>query len=489
MPSTSSRAVCGAHRRRPRGRCASRRHAAGRTGGSLGRARLPIEQFVDVLEAGGFHGSYDVEIFSDDGTFGRRFPDSLWELPEEECVARATALMRRLLNEMYCNYGDASEGGRQQEDPRRRRKAPCLRSWYGIGIIGSQFEADIHAASIAMGRLGKAVAVASPTPGHAEELAQRYGIERGYTDYNEMLKDPSIEMVTVAAPNYLHCEIALNAVAAGKHVVMEKPMAMTVAECDRMNEAADRNGVHLFYAEELYFTPKYCKAKEMADQGAFGEVYLVKQSEMHFGPHADWFWDVERSGGGVFMDMGCHGIAFCYWFLGRPAPVAITAQMGTYVHGDKTTGEDHSFAIVEFANGAIGHVEDSWARRGGMDDRIEVYGDGGVTYGNLHMGNALPTYSESGYGYAVEKAPSTQGWSYPVYEELWNYGFPQEMEHFARCVRGMEEPQATGRDGRVVQELLYAGYQSAGRAGRVELPFDVSGVAKPIDLWRSPRVV
>ena len=77
----------------------------------------------------------------------------------------------------------------------------------GIGIIGSQFEADIHAASIAMGRLGKAVAVASPTPGHAEELARRYGIERSYTDYNEMLKDPGIEMVTVAAPNYLHCEI------------------------------------------------------------------------------------------------------------------------------------------------------------------------------------------------------------------------------------------------------------------------------------------
>ncbi len=62
-----------------------------------------------------------------------------------------------------------------------------------------------------------------------------------------------------------------------------------------------------------------------------------------------------------------------------------------------------------------------------MDDRIEVYGEGGVTYANLHMGNALPTYSEYGFGYAVEKAPTTQGWSYPVFEELWNYGFPQEM--------------------------------------------------------------
>lgn len=356
-----------------------------------------------------------------------------------------------------------------------------------VGIIGSQFEADIHCASFAMGCSAEVVAIASPTPGHAAELASRYDIQSSYTDHLEMLKDPSIEMVTITAPNKLHCQLTKDIAAAGKHVVVEKPMAMTLTECDEMIAACEASGVHLFYAEELFFTPKYVKAREMADQGAFGEVYLVKQSEMHFGPHADWFWDIERSGGGVFMDMGCHGLAFAYWFLGRPEPVAITAHMGTYVHGDRTRGEDHTFAIVEFANGAVGHVEDSWARRGGMDDRIEVYGSHGVTYGNLHMGNALPTFSEDGYGYAVEKAPTTQGWSYPVFEELWNYGFPQEMEHFARCVLGREEPQATGHDGRVAQHMLMAGYQSAGSGRRVAMPFDPGDAAKPIDLWFAPR--
>lgn len=320
-----------------------------------------------------------------------------------------------------------------------------------IGIIGSQFEADIHAASIRMGTHGDVVSIASPTPGNAEELAARYEVPRVHRDYRQLLADPEIEMVTIAAPNNLHCQMTVDAAAAGKHVVCEKPLAMTLEECDTMIDACAAAGVGLFYAEELFFTPKYVKAKEMADQGAFGEVYLVKQSEMHFGPHADWFWDVQRSGGGVFMDMGCHGLAFCYWFLGRPAPTSITAQMGTYVHRERTRGEDHAFAIVEFEGGRVGHVEDSWARRGGMDDRIEVYGSLGLTYANLHMGNALPTYSEDGYGYAVEKAPSTSGWSYPVYEELWNYGFPQEMDHFARCVLGREQPQATGDDGRVAQ--------------------------------------
>jgi predicted dehydrogenase len=353
-----------------------------------------------------------------------------------------------------------------------------------VGIIGSQFEADIHAASFQlMPEEAEVVAVASPTPGHPEALAKKYGIPRVFHDYREMLQEKDLEMITIAAPTYLHAQMTADIARAGKHVVCEKPLCMTLEEADEMIEICRQQGVLLMYAEELFFAPKYVRAKEMADQGAFGKVYLVKQSEKHFGPHAEWFWDVERSGGGVFMDMGCHGIAFCYWFLNRAPLQSVYCQMGTYVHGGITRGEDNSTCLLEFAGGAVGLVENSWARRGGMDDRIEVYGEGGVTYGNLHMGNALPTYSEYGYGYAVEKAPTTQGWSYPVFEELWNYGLPQEMRHFARCVRGQEEPISTGEDGRVVQEILYAGYESARTGCKVNLPFRPRGVKKPIDLW------
>ena len=94
------------------------------------------------------------------------------------------------------------------------------------------------------------------------------------------------------------------------------------------------------------------------------------------------------------------------------------------------------------------------------NDRQSGEWSGGVTYANLHMGNALPTFSETGCGYAVEKAPSTKCWTYrtyPVFDELWNYGFPEEMRHFARCVRGQEQPIA-GHDGRVGMEALYAAY-------------------------------
>jgi predicted dehydrogenase len=354
-----------------------------------------------------------------------------------------------------------------------------------VGIIGSQFQADIHAASLQiMPHEAEVVAVASPTAGNAAALAKKYGIPRVFTDYREMLKERDIEMVSITAPNSLHAQMTKDIAAAGKHIICEKPLAMTIAEGEEMIAAAKKHGVLLMYGEELLFTPKYRKVKEMADAGAFGKIHLIKQSEKHFGPHSPWFWDVNRSGGGALMDLGCHGIAFCYWFLGRSPIKSVYCQMGTYVHGEKTKAEDESLCILEFANGAVGLVENSWARRGGMDDRIEVFGSEGVSYANLLMGNALPTFSENGYGYAVEKAPTTKGWSYPVYEEHWNYGTPQELTHFARCVRGKETPQITGEDGLTVLHALYAGYASAGERRKIALPYQPpSSAKKPIDLW------
>jgi predicted dehydrogenase len=359
-----------------------------------------------------------------------------------------------------------------------------------VGIIGSRFQADCIAGSVQMvPDEAEVVAVASPTPGNAEAFARRHGIARAYADWREMLRDPAVEMVSVTAPNFLHAEMTIEAARAGKHVVCEKPLCVTLEEADAMLDACTRAGVLLLYAEELFFAPKYVKAKQMADEGAFGRVHLVKQSEKHSGPHADWFWDVERSGGGALMDLGCHGIAFCWWFLGKPKVRSAYAQLSTQVHGARTRGDDEAIAIIEFEGGAIGMVENSWTKPGGMYDAVEVYGDQGQTYADMLMGNALPTYSETGYGYAVEKASSTRGWSYPVFEEHWNYGFPQEMRHFARCVRGQETPISDGETGRVVMEVLHAAYASAGLGRKVELPFRPSGIARPIELWKRPEPV
>ncbi len=117
-----------------------------------------------------------------------------------------------------------------------------------------------------------------------------------------------------------------------------------------------------------------------------------------------------------------------------------------------------------------------------MDDRAEIHGSGGVAYADLLRGNSILTYSNTGYDYAVEKAGSTQGWSFTIYEEAWNYGFPQEIEHFVDCVQNDKPPLVTGEDGRAVLEALFAAYASAGSGRKVALPF-ATDAAKPFDLW------
>jgi len=314
-------------------------------------------------------------------------------------------------------------------------------------------------------------------------FARQRCIPRHFTDYRKLLELPDVDLVVLGIPNDLHCEVTLNAAAADKHIVLEKPMCLNLTDADRMLAACRRAKVKLMYAEELCFAPKYVRLKQLLDSGALGQPVLLKQSEKHNGPHAAHFLDVERAGGGVTMDMGCHAIEFFRWMLGRPAIKSVYAQMGTHVHGKKTRGDDNALLILEFANGTTAIAEESWTKLGGMDDRAEVHGSKGVAYADLLHGNAIETYSAPGYDYAVEKAGSTVGWSFTIYEEIWNYGFVHEMAHFVQCVKHDRQPLVSGDDARAVMEVLFAAYQSAGTGRKVMLPFR-SKAAKPFDLWK-----
>jgi len=353
-----------------------------------------------------------------------------------------------------------------------------------VGIVGAGFIGEMHAEALARVPNAEVVAIASPSTERGQALAGRFGIPRHFTDYREMLALDDLELVTVGVPNDLHAAVCIAAAEAGKHVVCEKPLCLTLAEADRIIAAGRAGNVKMMYAEELIFAPKYVRARQLVDEGALGDVFLVKQSEEHDGPHSPWFWDVNRSGGGVLLDMGCHSIAFCRWVMGNRPVVRVSATMGTFVHGGKTRGEDHAVCVLTFEGGGIGLCENSWAKGGGVDDRAEIYGSLGNTRADLLRGSSLTTYSESGYGYAVEKAATTTGWTFTMYEESWNYGFPQEMQHFVDCVQQDAPPQVTAEDGRAVLEIVYAAYLSAGTGRAIDLPLDpVPEVAVPIDLW------
>ena len=357
-----------------------------------------------------------------------------------------------------------------------------------IGIIGSGLAATLHAEGLRQVRDAEIVAAASPNPEHVWEFHRRFGIPHAFKDYRDMLDGDLVDAVTVACPNDLHCEATLAAAAAHKHVFVDTPLALSLAECDRMIEACRGAGVILMYGDNLCFAPKYVRAKELADEGALGHVYYVRQTGGRDGPPVDWAWDMTRAGGGVLMDLGCRSIAFCRWLFGGAPVESVYAEMGRFMHSDETRGEDQSLVVMRFAptgagpgaGGGIGLAENSWARPGGPDDRTEIYGSQGLTVADLSRGGALHTYS--GVGYAMERARRARGWTWTGFEEAWTYGFPQEMAHFVECIQEGRQPRFTGEDGRAVLEVVYAAYESARTGQRVSLPFE-SDAERPIDLW------
>jgi predicted dehydrogenase len=353
-----------------------------------------------------------------------------------------------------------------------------------VGLIGSGFSSNIHAESFQEVPEAALVAACGRNPSGIEEFGRKWKIPFTTTDYRRLLERPDVDMVVLGIPNDLHLEVTAAAAQAGKHVVVEKPLAHTLEAGRAMVAACREHRVKLMYAETLCFCPKYARAKQLVEEGAIGKMYMVKQGEKHSGPHSAWFYDVQRSGGGAVMDMGCHGIEWARWMYGKPKPKSVVAHC-QHVYHSRTRGEDNSVILLEFEGGEIAVIEDSWAKQGGMDDRIELYGTEGVIYCDLLHGSSMETYSAKGYGYAVEKAGETKGWTFTVFEESHIYGFPHEMRHFTQCVLNDQTPRETGEDGIATLEIIYAAYESAGTGKKVTWPYKPERPHEvPVNLWR-----
>jgi myo-inositol 2-dehydrogenase / D-chiro-inositol 1-dehydrogenase len=357
-----------------------------------------------------------------------------------------------------------------------------------VGIIGSAFSSNLHAEALKEVCEARITAACSKDKDRVEDFGRRWGIPWTATDYRLLVERRDVDAVVVGIPNDLHREVVLAAAEAGKHIILEKPIAHTLADADAMVAACKKHNVKLMYAETICFSPKYARAKQLVDENAIGRLYMVKQGEKHSGPHSDWFYDVNRSGGGAIMDMGCHGIEWARWMYGKPKIKSVVAHCQRVFHTQRTQGEDNSVMILEFETGQIAVIENSWARQGGMDDRVELYGSEGVVLCDLLRGSSMETYSAKGYGYAVEKAGDTKGWTFTVFEESHIYGFPREMRHFVRCVLNNETPMETGEDGRATLEIIYAAYESAGSGRRVSWPYTPKRPDQvPVSLWLNSK--
>jgi predicted dehydrogenase len=347
------------------------------------------------------------------------------------------------------------------------------------GIVGSRFAGRLHAESLhATGRV-EIAGVASPT--NAAELAARYGA-RTYPSLDAMLASEDLDVVSIAIPNRLHAEAAVAAAGAGCHVICDKPLAQSLADADRMIEACRAAGVLLLYGEELCFAPRYRRVKQLMAEGALGRVFSVSHRERHDGPHARWFYDPELAGGGALLDMACHGIELTRWLLDKAPVESVFARLGNFRHVDEQV-EDHAVVSLRFADGTLATIEGSWAVSGGIDERLEVVGNGGSVVADLARGGAMLVHSDHGFGYAAEKAGDTRGWSHVSYEEAWQWGWPQQFAHFVEAIEGKVVPEVTGADGRATLEIVLAAYHSARTGAAVTLPFHTE-VDRPVRLWR-----
>ena len=358
-----------------------------------------------------------------------------------------------------------------------------------IGLIGAGWISTTHYDSFKA--IGGCEVVAQADIDRSRHEA--FIIERPIPDYHkthkELLKRKDIDIVTVAVPNSLHAPLAKDALLAGKHIIVEKPLCLTIADAEELIDIAKRKGLVIGYAEELCYIPKFVRMKQIADSGSLGDIYMVKQCEKHGGPYSPWFWTRQGAGGGILMDMGCHAIEFCRWFVGKKKVKSVTAHCAKYLHTWAEV-EDHVIATLEFEDGTLAHIESSWALQGGMISVAEAYGTKGVIYGDLLHGMGLKAFAPDGYPampYNVaQNGPDSKGWSMPDYEWLWNNGYPQEMKDFLDCVRGGGTPVESAEDGLAVLEIMLAAYHSAGTGRRVSLPFRPD-VPIPVDLWLSPK--
>lgn len=327
-------------------------------------------------------------------------------------------------------------------------------------MLGSGFVADFYMQGLANVRGHEVLINYSRSLERAQIFAERWRIPE-YTNSQAVIARDDIDLFIIALPNEEHAPVSLALSAAGRNQVCTKPLSRNREESRLMLEAARASGAMHGYAETEVFAPAVVKAKEMVDNGGVGRVLWVRSRESHSGPHSPHFWDVENTGGGALNDLGCHCVEAARYFFGKEDRVTeVMAWGANLVHRDKTRGEDNALLLLQMASGGVAHCELSWTTKGGLDLRNEIHGSEGSIFTDVTRQTPISTFTTKPSGYVIEKADIDFGWTRPVPEEAFSYGYQAEMRHFVECVRDGVKPRETYEDGYIVNCILDAGYQS-----------------------------
>ena len=327
----------------------------------------------------------------------------------------------------------------------------------GTGLIGMFYTMTLHRHR----GIDRVQVVYSRTEERAKTFAEEWDIPKWTTDLKAAIEDGETDGVVIGLPNDLHLEAAKLAAQAGKAVLCTKPLGRTADEAQQILNAVEKAGVFGGYLEDLVYPPKTLKALESVKNGALGRILWVRSRETHPGPHSDWFWDIDKAGGGAIVDMGCHCIEIIRNFIGKGIrPVEAMCWSDTLVH--PVEAEDHGIGLIKFENGSMGQFEVGWAFRGGMDLRDEVAGTEGTIWLNHWLRTGFDMFTAVGQGgYVAEKAEGDTGWLFPVGDEVAELGYSDMFVDMFNAWDEGREPMETLYDGYVVNAIIDACYKSA----------------------------
>ncbi len=300
------------------------------------------------------------------------------------------------------------------------------------------------------------------TASKAKWVANKYNIAHFSGDPETYFKDPEIDAVIICTPTHTHYELTVSALSAGKHVLVEKPMARTYEEALAMQRAAEKYDRKLMVGMNVRFRRDAITLKSFVDGRELGDLLYVKAGWLNqrdlSQTDESWFYDAEKSGGGVMMDLGIQMLDVGWWLLGNIPPVAVKGMAFNRFKG--LSVEDSAVCMVHFENGTVLNLEASWAL---YTEKDLLYTNAYGREGSAYI-NPLRVYKNM-HGNLINIVPIKEESSTVRYKR----SYRNELKHFVDCLRQNTPLQASAAESAERLKILEAFYQSVKEGKEVEL--------------------
>jgi UDP-N-acetyl-2-amino-2-deoxyglucuronate dehydrogenase len=344
----------------------------------------------------------------------------------------------------------------------------------GFGIVGVGMIAGFHARAIGDSGSGRLVACCDIDPGRAEAFAAAHSC-RGYSDVAAFLRHPGLDIVNICTPSGLHLEPALAAIEAGKHLLIEKPIEISLDRIDRIIEAADRRRVTVAGIFQSRFREGARAVKRAVEEGRFGrlvlgDAYVKWYRSQDYYDRGGWKGKIRIDGGGALMNQSIHAIDLLQWFMG---PVAAVEAYKTTLGHQRIEVEDVAVAALRFASGALGVIEGSTAVWPGCLKRIELSGTAGsvtLEEDTVRTWSFVEERAEDRDIRSRLGAADTAGGGASDPAAIDHTGHMREFQEIVRSIETGTPPLLDAREARKSVEIILAIYRSAETAREVVLP-------------------